>query len=26
MAVDVGAERMDHALPDAGTVRRAGQN
>jgi len=25
-AVDVSAERMDHALPDAGTVHRAGQN
>jgi hypothetical protein len=26
VAVDVSAEWMDHALPDAGTVRRAGQN
>jgi hypothetical protein len=25
-AVDVDAEWMDHALPDAGTVLRAGQN
>ena len=25
-AVDVNAEWMDHALPDAGTVRSAGQN